>query len=251
MPNENPMTRDELRAFRNELTGSEPRAFDEMLTALKQPVRTRDLPWYQTFGQGVLSLRGDQGVAGRYGWITRLARALNCSTSLLHKTRDFARQYTLREALTLAREGLTWGLTYPTLVLQEKEERLRWARQAKEKNWSVHEFEKQLQGERQGPQRKGGRRKNELKSYGHAVDLPNLVRLSAEWLRHYHDVWTARSGLVGQLAAIPPADYSVKLLVQLKEAEHSLKVLVQAVSALKGQLQALRKKIKRALDSKN
>ncbi len=251
MPNQNAMITDELLAFLAELTERERKTFDEMRAALKQPDRARALTWYWDFGQGVLALRGAQNAGERYGWITRLSRALNCSPSILHKTRDFARHYTSREARSLAHEGITWSLVSPTFSVEDKKEQMAWMHRAKDKEWNGHRLRKEIQKERQGPQRKGGRPRRELKSYGYAVDLPDLVRVSEEWLRHHREVWgAAGGGLLEQLAAITPADYSTTLLHHLEEAERALEELAQAASALKGQLQAFRKRLKRALDTR-
>jgi hypothetical protein len=245
------MTGDELMAFLDELSAAERKTFDEMRAALKQPVRARALPWYRAFGQGVLALRGAEDAADRYGWMSRLARALGCSLPVLHKTRSFARRYTTSEVKSLARKGITWGLVYATFPVEDKEEQIAWMHRAKEEHWTGHDLEREIQKAKQGPQRKGGAPRRALKCYGPAVDLRNLVRVSEEWLRHHHEVWTAENaGLLDQLAAMPPADYSDTLPHQLEGAERALEELAQAASALNGQLQALRKRVKRALDTK-
>jgi hypothetical protein len=242
------MAVDELMAFLDELSAAERKTFDEMLAALKVPVRARALDWYQAFGQGVLYLRGAQAVALRYGWIKRLARALGYSTSLLNKTRDFARKYSLGEAKSLAKKKITWGMVVPTLPVEGKEEQMAWMLRARDEQWNVHELAMKIQQSSQGPQRKGGRRRRKLIAYGPAVDLLSLVRLSEEWLRHHQEVWTAEStGLLDHLLALSPDEYSDTLLHQLAAAERALEDLARAASALREQLQVLRKKVKRAL----
>lgn len=81
------MTKDELLAFLDELTDTERRTFNDMRTALNQPVKNLD--WYFAFGKAVSRLRG---TTPRYGLMKRMAEALDCKPGLLNKTRFFARR---------------------------------------------------------------------------------------------------------------------------------------------------------------
>src|SRR5947199_1855944 len=118
----------ELAEFRNELNPDEQQTFDTMAAALKQPVK--NLRWYYSFGQAVRNLRGDQPPGQRYGWMTRMAWALDCAKSLLTKTSNFARSYSGKEVETLMRAGINWGRAYPTFSLANKQEQKEWMHRA-------------------------------------------------------------------------------------------------------------------------
>ena len=72
--------------------------------------------------------------------------ALSCSKSLLTKTRDFARGYTLAEVKRLVRKRINWSWLYPTFPLADKQQREAWMLRARDEGWTVHELPPNTQG---------------------------------------------------------------------------------------------------------
>lgn len=242
MPARTPMSPAELERLKGEMSPRERRCFEKMREALREPTKT--LTWYWKFGRAVLSLRGREEPGERYGWMSRLARSLDCSRDFLHKVRVFASNYTAPEVQSLAREGVTWGLTYSTFTIKDKECQKEWIRRARNHKWSVHELEKEIQRARQGRRSAGGRRPGEPRSFGPVVDLQDLVRMTGAWLRHFQGVW-AQPGqrLEDRLAALPPEGQSPHLLEQIRTADQSLQEIAEAAAGLRQNLQDLIRKM--------
>src|SRR4051812_10990665 len=117
MPGTNEATADD-REFRRGLTDNEYDVF-RRLEAAWQSKGDRDLAWYHAFGRWVEELRGGGG--GRtHRRMGQLAEALAYSRSLLTKARDFAQQFDAEEATGLAKEGIGWGMVYPTFPIRNK-----------------------------------------------------------------------------------------------------------------------------------
>jgi hypothetical protein len=236
MINNNPMPATESAKFLAEMLPAERKAFKEMQTAMHQPAR--DLDWYWSYGKAALVLRGKKDAAERHGWMSRLAWALGCSRAFQHKTRVFATNYTSAEVGKLTREGITWGLVYPTFALKGKNLQKKWMERAKKQGWSIHELEMHIQ-QTGCPARRntGGRPADIPQSYGPAVDLKDLLRVSADWLRRYRAVWgDADRGLGRGLAILSSEKRPDFLLENIEIAKKSLKELAKAAADLRRDL---------------
>jgi hypothetical protein len=241
----NPMPATELGKFLAEMSPAEQTAFKEMQIAMQQPAR--DLDWYWRYGKAALLLCGQKAAlllcgqkaaAERHGWMSRLAWALGCSRGFQHKTRVFALNYSSAEVKKLKREGITWGLVYPTFALKGKNLQKEWMARGKKQGWSIHELEMNIQQSGYtGHRNTGGRPADIPQSYGPAVDLKDLLRVSADWLRRYRAVWgDADRGLGRGLAKLSSEKRPDFLLENIEIAKKSLKALARAAADLRRDL---------------
>ena len=128
-----PTSKDVRRSYRQDLSGPQQRAFDELGDLIDSP--RDDLAWHHKVGVLVGRLR-PQGPRGTR-WSRRLAEALGPSPDLLAKARRFAELYPTQEAVReLEDRRVNWTRLYISFAVSGREKRHALLRRAVDEGWS-------------------------------------------------------------------------------------------------------------------
>jgi hypothetical protein len=128
-----PTCKDVRRSYRQDLSGPQQRAFDELGDLIDSP--RDDLAWYHRVGQLVGRLRPEVPRGTR--WSRRLAEALGPSPELLAKARRFAQLYpACKDVRQLEDMGVNWTRLYFAFAVPGRKDRHALLRRAVRERWS-------------------------------------------------------------------------------------------------------------------
>ena len=236
-----PTSKDVRRSYRQDLSGPQQRAFDELGRLIDSP--RDDLAWYHRVGQLVGRLRPEVPRGTR--WSRRLAVALGPSPDLLGKARRFAELYSTQEAFReLEDRGVNWTRLYFAFAISDPEKRHALLRRAVDEGWSDQRLRFTVQ-ERSRSRRGGvgGRPRHRLARHGPEVTVRELGRQCRRWLDFHEGAWQGVKGRDWRLfvRGWPVGDLD-NLLRLLGSADGALKEVAGACRAARAALAGLRQR---------
>ena len=236
-----PTSKDVRRSYRQDLSGPQQRAFDELGRLIDSP--RDDLAWYHRVGQLVGRLRPEVPRGTR--WSRRLSEALGPSPELLAKARRFAQLYPAREDVReLEAMGVNWSRLCFAFAVPDKRDRHALLREAVRERWPDQRLRFTVQ-ERSHSKRGGvgGRPRRPVTGHGPEVTLRELERQCRRWLGFHEQAWQAVKDRdwVGFVRSWPREDLD-KLVRLLSSADGALKEVAGASRAARAALAGLRRR---------
>jgi len=236
-----PTSKDVRRSYRQDLSGPQQRAFDELGDLIDSP--RDDLAWYHRVGRLVGRLRPEVPRGTR--WSRRLAEALGPSPELLAKARRFTELYpTRKDVQELERMRVNWTRLYISFAVSNQEKRHALLRRAVDEGWSNQQLRFTVQ--QRFPSRRrgvGGRPRREFSSHGPEVTLRELGRQCRRWLDFHEQAWQAVKGRdwAGLVRGWPVGDLD-DLLQLLRSTDEVLTEVAGACRAARAALAGLRQR---------
>jgi hypothetical protein len=234
-----PTSKDVRRSYRQDLSGPQQRAFDELGRLIDSP--RDDLAWYHRVGQLVGRLRPEVPRGTR--WVRRLSEALGPSPDLLAKARRFAELYPTQEAFReLEDRGVNWTRLYFAFAVPDKRDRNALLRRAVRERWSDQQLRftvQELYPSKRGGV--GGRPRRPVTSHGPEVTLRELERQCRRWLCFHEQAWQGVKGRDwGLFVRGWPREDLDTLVRLLSSADGALKEVAGACRAVRADLAGLR-----------
>jgi len=183
----------------------------------------------------------------------KLAKALNCTPSLLYKCVKFQTVFSSDEVKQLTDWGLPWQTILVTFAIGDPARRWAALRQEADDRLGCVQFRRKMREQFGSPHPHGGRKPKTPRKQGPDVALRDLLSLGQQWLRYYNNAWLEKNcPTFDRLTASKLSGHDLVSLERLEKSlndagQNILPQMLDSCARLRGSITSLRERVSAGL----